>query len=436
MLIPFFNRIFKSEHIAELLRGGVYAVVFKTLSFFSGLLITSIMVRHYGIQSYGVYVLFVGFWGIGAFAGRFSLDTAVNKYIAIHHSVGRFSLIKPILQKAIKLSIVFSVLAALCIFVLATPIATYFFKDASLSMSIRIFCWFIIPIATGMILQSGLRALKKVKSYTFSTFASSNLLMLLLISGSVFFSNQFFTPVWIAAFASVLVWLMAQVLWMKNSKYVSAQKLPDGDATKLIQSAWPVFFSSIWVVISHYAPLLLLGYFTDVIQVGLFEGAFRLSKLIIIGLFLVNTVAATKFTELLHKEDKDELHRLLQHKAIIVSGIAVVVFVFSLLIPDFLLRLLNDQFAIGRSAFIILGLAQLVNALVGSVNILMIMAGYEKQLMRLNMFGTLSSVVLSFILIPSMQMEGAAIARSIGKYFLLYFYLPKNRIAHFLVAIS
>jgi O-antigen/teichoic acid export membrane protein len=114
----------------------------------------------------------------------------------------------------------------------------------------------------------------------------------------------------------------------------------------------------------------------------------------------------------LHKEDKKELQRLLQHKAMIVSAIAVVVFILSLFFPEILLSLLHEQFAAGRSAFIILGFAQLVNALVGSVNILMMMAGYEKQLMRINMCGVLISLVLSVILIPSMQLEGAAIARS------------------------
>ncbi|MBX7203902.1 MAG: oligosaccharide flippase family protein [Bacteroidia bacterium] len=414
MLIPFFNRIFKSEHTAELLRGGVYAVFFRMLSFFSGLLITSIIVRYYGVQSYGVYVLFISFWGIGAFAGRFSLDTAVNKYIALHQAAGKFDLIKPTLQKAMRLSLGASVLAALFVFILATPIAIYFFKDASLVVYVRIFCWFIIPITSGMILQSGLGATKKVKSFAFSSFASNNLVVLLLLLVTVFFSRHFFTPVWLAALASVIVWLTAQVLWIKNSTALSAQKLPEGETNKLIQLARPVFFSSVWVVVSHYVPLLLLGYFTDIVQVGLFEGAFRLSKLVIIGLFLVNTIAATKFTELLHKEDNNELQRLLQHKAMIVSGVAVVVFILFLFFPEIWLRLLHEQFAAGRSAFIILGLAQLVNALAGSVNILLTMAGYEKQLMRINMLGVLLSTGLSFILIPSMQLEGAAIARSAG----------------------
>lgn len=414
MLIPFFNHIFKNEHTAELLRGGVYAVFFRMLSFFSGLLITSILVRHYGLQSYGVYVLFISFWGIGAFAGRFSLDTAVNKYITLHHATGRVDLIKPTLQKAMRLSLGASILAALCIFILATPIATYFFKDASLAVYVRIFCWFIIPVTSGMILQSGLRAMKKVKSFAFSSFASSNLVVLLLLLVTVWVNKHFFTPVWLAALASVLVWLTAKVLWIKNSKELPAQKLPDAETSNLIKSAWPVFFSSVWVVINHYVPLLLLGYFTDIMQVGLFEGAFRLSKLVIIGLFFVNTIAATKFTELLHKEDRNELQRLLQHKAMIVSGIALVVFMLSLVFPELLLRLLHEQFAAGRSAFVILGFAQLVNALVGSVNILMMMAGYEKQLMRINMYGVLLSLGLSIILIPSMQLEGAAIARSAG----------------------
>jgi O-antigen/teichoic acid export membrane protein len=76
------------------------------------------------------------------------------------------------------------------------------------------------------------------------------------------------------------------------------------------------------------------------------------------------------------------------------------------------LSIYGTDFAIGLSSLRILCIGQLVNASVGSVGLLLIMTGHERDSAWGIGLGAIANVILNFLLIPPWGIDGAAIATS------------------------
>tara|TARA_B100000212_G_scaffold201429_1_gene151928 strand:+ start:78 stop:413 length:336 start_codon:yes stop_codon:yes gene_type:complete len=93
------------------------------------------------------------------------------------------------------------------------------------------------------------------------------------------------------------------------------------------------------------------------------------------------------------------------------------------------MSLFGEEFISGSTSLRILLLGQVINALCGSVGIILIMSGNEEYAKKASFFGALSIVILSFILIPKYAMIGAAIASTLGisfTNFLSYYYVVQK----------
>src|SRR6185503_6913770 len=78
---------------------------------------------------------------------------------------------------------------------------------------------------------------------------------------------------------------------------------------------------------------------------------------------------------------------------------------------EHLLRLFGGDFTSGEDAVAILALGQLFNAAMGSVGILLIMTGHERDVLASVALATLIGLGLTAALIPPMGVEGAAVGR-------------------------
>ena len=79
-----------------------------------------------------------------------------------------------------------------------------------------------------------------------------------------------------------------------------------------------------------------------------------------------------------------------------------------------LLRLFGPGFDVARPALLILAGAQLVNALAGSVGILMSMTGHQNAVSVVLAFAAALNVGLNFALIPRYGLIGAAVATGLA----------------------
>jgi O-antigen/teichoic acid export membrane protein len=74
------------------------------------------------------------------------------------------------------------------------------------------------------------------------------------------------------------------------------------------------------------------------------------------------------------------------------------------------LLLFGREFTRGAAAVVILSIGQIINAMMGSVGVLLLMAGYEREVAIAAAISAALNVLLNLIMIPSLGIAGAALA--------------------------
>jgi O-antigen/teichoic acid export membrane protein len=100
-------------------------------------------------------------------------------------------------------------------------------------------------------------------------------------------------------------------------------------------------------------------------------------------------------------------------KLLFYTSVPVCLFIW--LFPSFLLGIFGEQFKTGSAALIILAGGSLVNALTGSVGVLLQMTGRQKEYNYIVITAAGINIALNIILIPAYGIIGAAIASASSK---------------------
>lgn len=166
-------------------------------------------------------------------------------------------------------------------------------------------------------------------------------------------------------------------------------------------------------VVSHVvqrAAILISGFFLDFGDVGMLNGAFRLSLLISFLLVAVNTVLAPRFASLHSGGDRAGVEVVAKKGVRMMLLPAIVVMTAYIMFPGEIMSVLGEEFSAGGGLLVILALGQLVDVLAGSVGYLLTMSGNEKDLWFVSKWSGFTALVLPFVLIPLWGAYGAAFA--------------------------
>ncbi|NES88908.1 MULTISPECIES: flippase [Okeania] len=156
--------------------------------------------------------------------------------------------------------------------------------------------------------------------------------------------------------------------------------------------------------------IVMVGSLIGPEQAGIYSAAVKTAIWVAFILQTINIVVAPVFTELYTQNDQQGLQNL-------VSKVTVWIFWFSLAIGSILIvfaqpvmGLFGPEFIVAHWQLKILVLGQMVNALCGSVGLLMVMTGHQNQAVVVYGYTALINIVLNGILIPIFGSIGAAIA--------------------------
>lgn len=158
----------------------------------------------------------------------------------------------------------------------------------------------------------------------------------------------------------------------------------------------------------------MLGIFRTTEDVGIYNVAIKLSMITSMILASINTVVAPRFAEFYGKKDFYSLKSLAQKSTKLIFFFSLPIFLFYVLFANWCMSLFGSEFEKGSYALIILSLGQLINAITGSVGLILMMTGRQREHLNLILIMTLSNIVLNAILIPKYGLLGAALATSLS----------------------
>ncbi|XSG86305.1 MAG: flippase [Methylohalobius sp. ZOD2] len=217
--------------------------------------------------------------------------------------------------------------------------------------------------------------------------------------------------------------VLSSVLTLSIASGLLRWKLPPESTT-----AVPVYRGRLWLtslgplalatglyLVNSRTDMVMLGFFTTDDQVGIYRVATQMAIVVVFVLQVVNRVVAPHLARLHAAGDIDRLQRLVTRSAqITLLGAIPVASVFIAFGSVLLERIFGAAFVAGHEALIILVVAQLVNAGMGSVGLLLNMTGHERDTAKGVAVSTFLNVPLNFLLIPSFGITGAALATAIS----------------------
>jgi len=235
---------------------------------------------------------------------------------------------------------------------------------------------------------------------------------LLLIA--VFFKNSDVSGVTISyALSSFTVFVLSVVAW-KSANVSNVEK-----SKYVFESLWasckPLLVASIMNrAILPWAPLFLLGIWSNSEDIGTYGAASRVVMLVSLMLITVNNVIAPKFAELYSNGDLRALESVATRLALVLTLLAAPIFLLFIFQGKLVMSLFGDGFVKGHIVLQILSIGQIVNVMTGAIAFILLMSGNEGSFQRISIWSTIGMLVISIITIPMWGDVGAALAVAVS----------------------
>jgi O-antigen/teichoic acid export membrane protein len=170
-----------------------------------------------------------------------------------------------------------------------------------------------------------------------------------------------------------------------------------------------LFIDSVYILHSR-VDILMLGAMKGAAAAGIYNVANRGAELITFGLNSVNMVLAPTVASLYGQGEKERLQNILTISSRAVLLFSLPVTAVFLLFGGTFLGLFGSEFVAGSKALSILSVAQFINCAMGSVGVILIMTGHQKQAAIGVAVSAALNIALNVVLIPPYGIEGAAVA--------------------------
>ncbi len=187
--------------------------------------------------------------------------------------------------------------------------------------------------------------------------------------------------------------------------------VPEYRTREWLRSAVPLTLLGVITIVDTQTGTVLLGAIEGPGPAGVYAAAARTSEVIAFILVAVNAPLAPMISRLYSRgrmaELQDTVTRTAKATLALTLPIALVVMVF----PTTVLKLFGGGFTAGGTALTILAAGHLFNATMGSVGILLVMTGHERDVVLGVGVAAALNVALTAALVPVLGVEGAALAR-------------------------
>lgn len=407
--------LIKGDRRDVLVQGGL-ALILRLAGAAAQFLLGLTVARMFGAEGLGIYTLAITLSVVMAVLGRWGMDQAVLKHVAILAGQNRWHAVREIQIKAFQAVSLVSLPIALIVFEASAWIAEVIFRQPALQSVLELFAWSIVPLALLNTLAEGLRAIGNTAAYTWvqTVLMSVMTLTVLMAMGNNIDDIRDVVVIYVAscfvslAFGFVL-WRKTLSMRAENAIDAHGAILPALTETAL-PMAWLVFIATMM----SFSETLLLGMFRDPVEVGIYAAALRLAMLSGFVVAAVNSVLAPKFAVMVAKGEREAVRVLVRHSVLLMLALSSPLFVVLLVFPEFALGLFGQQFSSGWVVLELLALSQLFNVIVGPAGLLLMMGGHEQRMRKITLLTWVISLVAGLSFIPYFGAVGAACSAFIG----------------------
>ncbi len=400
-----------------LIRGAGGSFALKLVATALGFILSIVLARLLGAAGYGTYAYAMALVSLLSVPAKLGLPSLIIRHIAAYQRRSVWALMRGLLLKANQAVLLIAwglvLLAAVIGWVLADRLppdglATFWLAlvllplvalNALRTATLSGLGYVLLGQLPEALIKPGLFILLAGGSY------------LLLGAGQV-------TAVWAMGMqvaASAVAFLVGVVWLVKRLPQAVKETAPAYKTRAWIKSALPLLALASLAAINHETAILMVGAMKGAEAAGVYQVATRGAELVSFVLVAANMALAPVISSLYTAGELQRLQRIVTRSArVVLLGSLPVALSMVIFGRWILLTVFGPDFVSGATALAILSAAQIINAGIGSVGLLLVMTGHERDTATGVGIAAAINVTLNALLIPVWGIEGAAIATAIS----------------------
>ncbi|MFT4684418.1 oligosaccharide flippase family protein [Candidatus Marifrigoribacter sp. Uisw_064] len=400
------------EHTLEVLYKSISSTVVKVIGMIIGVLVSISLGHLIGAEGLGIIGLSNRITSLILVVALLGMPQVIIKEMAIAKSKNNLERIGNIIYTTSIINGVLSILLS-TIFILLSPwIANVVFQESNLTYPLIVFI-IIIPIQVfSRIFGSGLIAYKKIWQSNLVDQTLSVAITGLLLLFTWFLKIEITVNLIAIFYAIGRIFTMLTVggYWSKMYRFNGVRSFIPKE---LLKTALPLLFVSMTLLLASSIDAIMLGWLSNVTQVGYYTVALQLALLTSFFLQVSNSIMMPKIAALYSAKSLAEMKGMIQKVTSLLIVIGVIAVLGFVLIGRPLLSLWGTEFTNAYSILIILSIGQFFNIASGPVGSILMMCNYEKVLRNITFVSLLLNVILNYLLISNFGANGAAMATAI-----------------------
>lgn len=400
----------------EFLKNGFIGIFIKGLGASSAFLLTIVLTRKLGVEQSGVFFLCFSIVSILSVISRLGLDNVILRFVGENKHTGDFEFSWLVVSKAIKITLLSSLIVCLLAIAFSDEVTQYIFKDAAINSGLVLLSPYIIFLSIFTIYAM---ALQGNGNSIFSTlvlniFTNIFVALICLFISSINVGNVIAILLSAGFMNCLLAYLLLRSKIILRSEKNKQQTQENIQISKLLQSSLPLLWFMLLGQLIQWSGQIFLGIWSTIEDVALFTTAQRTALLTSFILMAVNIVVAPKFASLYKLNNFKELKSLSDTTMKFVSIISIPIFLTLFIFSTEIMSLFGTGFE--KSSFLlrVLLVGQLVNVLTGPVNYLLAMTGGERFLLKSSLISGAFILIFSILIIPIWGSLGAAVVIACG----------------------
>jgi len=411
---PWLQKLRQEENSRILVAGASSAFVIKVIGAALNFVTQVLLARMLGVQGYGFFAYATSWMILLSIPAQLGLRESLIRFVPEYEVTNRPGHIRGILRFALRATF-FSAVVIAGLFGIILLTSPGFWPREQIAV-----LWVmlgVLPIFTlNRIRESGLRAFRRVAL----AFVPEHIIRPIVLCGLCvlifLFSKELLAwQAWFCNMAAFGAAFLVGSWWLFKSlpREVRSAK-PEQDPRHWLVVSLPMLVMTGMNVVMNQSGVVLLGFFAPPAEVGVYAVCARIVILINFALTSVNAIVGPMIAKLFHAGQKQELQRMLTMAARGIFGITFLAALLLALFGRYVLHVFGREFIQGYGPLLILMLGQVVNALAGSVALIMNMTGHQNNAAKILGLSVVVNLSANLALIPGYGAYGAAIATALS----------------------
>ncbi|MCX7546562.1 flippase [Xanthomarina sp. F1114] len=389
----------------EFAKKTILSFILKILGLVLSYVFIVIVSRYFGAEAYGRFSIAFTVLNIFALVFALGIPDATIKIVSDQTINSKFHFRKT----SLRLIFISALVGSFILYSLSEFLSS-FYKDDSLNKYFVICAIILTPLILLRLNYETLRGKNEIIRFGFLSHIIPFLVASVVLLIAFYYYKIVEDSAVIVAYAfGVVIAFIFSLFWLKKDKNAQL-RLKTYSARQLMHYSFPMLATSSFIFIMGWTDTLMLGYYNDKADVGIYNVVIRIARIAIIAITSINLVLAPKISELYSNSEFSKMRELITKSTKLIFIVTVPLVLVIIFANKFVLSIFGEDFIVGGVALIIVMISQLFNAISGSSGQVMNMTGNHKKLRNFTIYTAILNITLNFILIPLYGILGAAIA--------------------------